>query len=630
MAKYDPNSIVDYLKSQGQDSSYSARQDLAKELGITNYKGSGEQNTQMLNMLKNGTASGSKNSGSTGSDKPSNNMDVEPTKLPYTGTGTPEATILPYTGTTPPEATPLVKGVDSSVTDKINGTFGASSNATNAQNVASSALGVLNSMGTPTVSQETMNILNSQFSASSAYNEAMNYTNALKDKLSSGRTSYTDQIQSLISQIQNRDKFSYDVDNDMLFQQALASAMGSGKQAMQDTMGQASALTGGYASTYAQGVGNQAYNAYIEDAYNNLPEYYQMAMEAYNMEGQDMYNQLSMLSDADATEYQRMYDAWNVNFTSAQNMYNQEYGAWQDSVNNAYNSANLQLQQQGMAYDQAYNTYQANQSYADTLYAQEYQRWQDEINNALAMAGMQNSDFWNKTTMENSNNQAQLDREHDSSEAQLNRDFNAGEAEKDRTFSAGEAEKDREFKAGEAEKDRTFSAEESEKDRTFKAGEADKDRTHDNAQFVARYDVNGDNKVDAEDQKVEQTKDSDIDQKHFVGALEAFNTGGISGLNQYLNSLLGTYNESELEEIADYAGEYGYDEEKPAPYTERTYKVVDDGGWHIGKLDDNAVVKDQYGNEMTIKQLYDILLEEGMSKKKAKEWLSNLQDELGI
>ena len=40
-------------------------------------------------------------------------------------------------------------------------------------------------------------------------------------------------------------------------------------------------MTGGYGSTYATTAGNQAYNAFIEDAYDNLPQYYQMAMEAY-------------------------------------------------------------------------------------------------------------------------------------------------------------------------------------------------------------------------------------------------------------------------------------------------------------------------------------------------------------
>ena len=559
----DPNSIVDYLKSQGQDSSYSARKEIAKELGITNYKGTAEQNTQMLNTLKNSSTS-NKNT-STGSNTPT------PTPLPNaTGTATP--TQIPNaTGT--PTVTPLVNGVDSSLMDKINGTFSASSGATDAQNNANSALNTLTSMGTPTVSKETMDILNSQFSASSAYNEAMKYTNALLQQLSSGRTSYTDQIKEMMNQIQNRDKFSYDVENDTLFQQALASAMGSGKQAMQDTMGQAAALTGGYASTYSQSVGNQAYNAYIEDAYNNLPEYYQMAMEAYQMEGQDMYNQLAMLNDADATEYQRMYDSWNANFANAQNMYNQEYGAWQDSVNNAYNSANLQLQQQSMAYDQAYNNYQAIQNNADILYSQEYQKWQDEINNAMAMAGMQNSDYWNKTTMENSNQQAQLDREHASAEALLDRNHNAEQAQLDREHNTTEAEKDR----------------------TFKAEEADKDRY---ADYLYHYDLNRDEVVDEKDQELATKQDEEevtyksASPEVYDEAVSTYRTQGEAGLMRFLEK----YPDFDVEAIYDHAVKFGDLASHKFTKVKTTFNVVGNAN--------NDVVRDEItGEEFKLSEL---------------------------
>ena len=50
--EYQGNSIVDYLKSIGQDSSYQARATLASQHGITNYTGSAEQNLQLLNKLK--------------------------------------------------------------------------------------------------------------------------------------------------------------------------------------------------------------------------------------------------------------------------------------------------------------------------------------------------------------------------------------------------------------------------------------------------------------------------------------------------------------------------------------------------------------------------------------------------
>ena len=282
-----------------------------------------------------------------------------------------------------------------------------------AQNNANDALGKVTSMASPSISADTMATINSKFTTPTAYDEAMEFTNALRDKISSGRTSHTKQVQEMMNKIQNREKFSYDVENDTLFQQALASAMGSGKQAMQDTMGQASALTGGYGSTYATSAGNQAYNAYIEDAYNNLPEYYQMALDAYNMEGQDMYNQLAMLNDADATEYQRAYDAWNVNYTTAQDMYNEAYNEWQDSVNNAYNSANLQLNQQGMAYDQAYNNYQALANNADTLYNREYQNYWNNIDNQ-----------YRYDAMENNNKQAEIDRQREDDQFKARDDLN--------------------------------------------------------------------------------------------------------------------------------------------------------------------------------------------------------------
>lgn len=54
---YTGTSIVDYLKSIGQDSSYSARSALASQYGITNYTGSADQNLALLNKLQSNTGS---------------------------------------------------------------------------------------------------------------------------------------------------------------------------------------------------------------------------------------------------------------------------------------------------------------------------------------------------------------------------------------------------------------------------------------------------------------------------------------------------------------------------------------------------------------------------------------------
>lgn len=175
------------------------------------------------------------------------------------------------------------------------------------------------------------------FAPSEAYNQAMAYTQNLLEQLNSGRTKYSDKVDELMAKIEGRDKFSYDFNTDPLFQNALASAMASGQTAMQDTIGQASSLTGGYGSSYATSAGNQAYNEYIKDAYDSLPDYYNIALNAYNTEGQEMYNQLGMYQTADDTAYSRLANAYNANFNQAESLYNKEYSNYWDTAN--YNRA---------------------------------------------------------------------------------------------------------------------------------------------------------------------------------------------------------------------------------------------------------------------------------------------------
>lgn len=225
---------------------------------------------------------------------------------------------------------------------------------------ASNALGY----GTTTPGASGGNYSSSQasFKPSNAYQQAMAYTNSLLEKLSSGRTAYSDKIDNLMNQITNRQPFQYDADTDTLFQNSLQSAMRDGKVAMQDTMGQAAALTGGYGSTYATSAANQAYNGYIQDAYKNLPDYYNLAMEAYNREGQDLYNQLGAYQDLDNAEYNRLANAYSSNLQAAAQMYDNEY-------NNYWQTQNFNENSRKWAEEMAYK-----QSQADVA----NQQWQDE------------------------------------------------------------------------------------------------------------------------------------------------------------------------------------------------------------------------------------------------------------
>lgn len=121
---------------------------------------------------------------------------------------------------------------------------------------------------------------------------------------------YDDQLADLYNQITQRKPFTYNADDDMLYQQYVQKYTQQGKQAMKDTMGQAAALTGGYGSSYGQAVGQQAYNAYLQQLNNILPQMYDRAYQQYADEGNRRAQQYSLLSDIENKDYTR----WNNNY----------------------------------------------------------------------------------------------------------------------------------------------------------------------------------------------------------------------------------------------------------------------------------------------------------------------------
>lgn len=71
VSSYSGPSIVDYLSSIGKPNDMTSRKALAAQYGIQNYVGTADQNTQLLNILRNGATSGTTspvatNTGSTG------------------------------------------------------------------------------------------------------------------------------------------------------------------------------------------------------------------------------------------------------------------------------------------------------------------------------------------------------------------------------------------------------------------------------------------------------------------------------------------------------------------------------------------------------------------------------------
>lgn len=148
---------------------------------------------------------------------------------------------------------------------------------------------------------------------------------------------YGAQLDGILQQITNPEKFKFDFNGDEMFKYYADQYTQKGRQASMDAMGQAAALTGGYGNSYAQQVGNQAYDQYLMDLYAKGDQMRQEAYQRYQDDRADRYNQLNALGQADERDYGRYRDTvsdWERDRGYYTDLYNNErnfdYGTYQD------------------------------------------------------------------------------------------------------------------------------------------------------------------------------------------------------------------------------------------------------------------------------------------------------------
>lgn len=144
-----------------------------------------------------------------------------------------------------------------------------------------------------------------------------------------GAYSYANQaeLDALYNQIVNRPAFNFDLANNPLWQNYRDQYTRLGSMAMQDTMGQAAGLTGGYGSSYGQAVGQQAYNRYLQELNGIVPELYAQERAAYDADGDRMLQLYGLQKDQADQDYNRYMDSYNMWFTESQAQ--QEQDRWQ-------------------------------------------------------------------------------------------------------------------------------------------------------------------------------------------------------------------------------------------------------------------------------------------------------------
>lgn len=185
------------------------------------------------------------------------------------------------------------------------------------------------SAGVSDYTQSKLNSLESGYTPGAGVQAAQAYLNQVKaSKPGAYESRWDAQLDELYNQIANRKKFSYDLGTDPLYQQYREQYQRQGRLAMQDTMGQAAALTGGYGSTYGEQVGQQAYNAYLQSLNEIVPSLQQQAYQQYQDEGTDLYNRYNLVKGRDDTEYGRYRDTvsdYYSDLSDARSAYNTEY-----------------------------------------------------------------------------------------------------------------------------------------------------------------------------------------------------------------------------------------------------------------------------------------------------------------
>lgn len=140
----------------------------------------------------------------------------------------------------------------------------------------------------------------------------------VKAGLSEGYDSrFDEQIADLYNRIVGRKAFTYNPSEDAMFQNYEQLYTKKGKEAMRDTMGQAAALTGGYGSSYGQAVGQQQYDAYMQELLALLPELEQNAFQRYAAEGDRLNELLGLAGTMDDRDLQK----YKLDQTLNQNIY---------------------------------------------------------------------------------------------------------------------------------------------------------------------------------------------------------------------------------------------------------------------------------------------------------------------
>ena len=157
---------------------------------------------------------------------------------------------------------------------------------------------------------------------------------------------YDQQINDLLQQYVNREKFSYDYKNDPLYANYRKQYQREGQRATQDALAEAAAASGGIPSSYAASASAQAQNYYASQIADKIPELEQLAYQKYLDDASLQQSKISALQGQEQLDYAKYIDALGQYNTDR----NFDYGVYSDRYNQLANNLGLAANQQSTQY----------------------------------------------------------------------------------------------------------------------------------------------------------------------------------------------------------------------------------------------------------------------------------------
>ena len=147
------------------------------------------------------------------------------------------------------------------------------------------------------------------------------------------------QLDAAMDKILNREAFSYNLNGDALYRQYRDQAVRGGRLAMQDTLGQAAAMTGGFGSSYGQTAAQQSYRQHMDDLSDKAAALYDKAREDYDRQREtdkENYQMLLQRENSSQNQYKQALAAWqeenNRLWDRYDKTYSSDYGAYRDEI----------------------------------------------------------------------------------------------------------------------------------------------------------------------------------------------------------------------------------------------------------------------------------------------------------